>query len=77
MPRCAASCSRPVALVAVDRARGHPSTDARHTNGSRGGRRATGPCGAEYRRHAKRDTAANPRRRVEGWRFDANACRRA
>jgi hypothetical protein len=32
---------------AADRARGHPSSDAHPTDGSRGGHRATDPCGVE------------------------------
>jgi hypothetical protein len=67
---------------ATDHARGHPSTDARHTDGSRGGHRATDPHGTEHRRiapyascstrsHAKSDTVANARRRTEGWRLVA------
>ena len=34
---------------AVDRARGQPFTDSRHTDGSRDGRRATYTCGVEHR----------------------------
>jgi hypothetical protein len=44
------SCCRPVhscRVEAVDRARGHPSTDPRHTTGSHGGRSATDPYGAD------------------------------
>jgi hypothetical protein len=49
------SCHHPSLLChakAADRASGHPSTNARHTDGSLGGRRATNPCGAEHRRAA-------------------------
>jgi hypothetical protein len=100
VPRRAASCSRPAPhrscrclgnscrAEAVDRARGHPSTDARHIDGSHGGRHATDPCGAEHRRtapyvscstphHAKTDAAANARRQAEGWRLATNARRHA
>lgn len=59
----------------VDRAVGHPSTNARRTDSSRGGRRAIDPCGAEHccaspyigrstRCHAKSDAAANARPRA-------------
>jgi hypothetical protein len=61
VPRHAASCSRPALrhsyrrpehsnrVEAVDRARGQPFIDSRHTDGSRGGRRATYTCGVEHR----------------------------
>jgi hypothetical protein len=52
-PRC--SCRHPghsCRVEATGRAHGHPSTDARHTDVSRGGRRATDPCGVEHRRDA-------------------------
>jgi hypothetical protein len=68
--------------------RGHPSTDTRHTDDSRSGRRTTDPCGVEHRcaapyvgcrtrRHAKTDDAANARRRADGWHLAANSRRRA
>jgi hypothetical protein len=85
-PRPHRSCHCPghsCRAEAADRACGHPSTDARHTNGSRGGRHATYPCGVEHlhaapyvgcstRRRAKSDAAANARRRAKGWRLDSN-----
>ena len=84
-PRCSFRRLRDFYRVeAIDRAHGHPSTNTRHTDGSRGGCRATDPCDAEHRRitayagcgtrrHAKNDAAANAHRRVEGWRFSASA----
>jgi hypothetical protein len=72
----------------ADRARGHPCTDARHTDSSRGGRRATDLCGVEQHltvpytgcstgRHAKSDATTNAHCRAECWCLAANARRRA